>query len=152
MEYSPTSEEIEALGLGPLKHDMVRFCCAFVPRLRALDPATRHRALLQASEHSLREPLQYHYKSDLRVPDFDPKRRFNGEEIIALMAVGTFVHVGEDSEGGAALVEMFPEVLAASLLATAHVEREQAARRSEERRRDDESLPLFAGLQEDKAA
>lgn len=148
----PTDDEIAALGMGHLDYTAVRFCVAVIPRLRSLTPEARMRALHCCSNYSLHEPLQYHHKRDLKVPDFDEKERFHGAHIIYLMAMGIFVQFSEDEERAGAIVELFPEVGAASRLFAGVVEKVRAALEEKERERVKEEAPLFACLTEEKAA
>lgn len=148
-EQPPTREELEALGLRGVPEEMVRFGVVIIPRLRALGKERLHRALLQCSEHSLREPLPCHYKQDLRVPLFSEKRRFSGGEIIALMTFGIWVWLGESEEAFAPLAESSPEVLAAArVLAARAARRESEARELKEM---EEKAPLFAAALRDAA-
>lgn len=107
---SNSSELInEALAkVTGVRSEFVRFCVAALPRLRTMEPPARKTLLDECSEHSLREPLQYHYKSDLKVAGWT--ERLNGEEVIAMMAIGLFAHMGERVDLCGALIDMYPEI------------------------------------------
>lgn len=107
---SSSSELInEALSrITGVRSEFVRFCVAALPSLRKMEHAARQSLLNECSEHSLREPLQYHYKSDLKVVGWT--ERLNGDQVIAMMAIGLFAHIGERVDLCGALIDMFPEI------------------------------------------
>lgn len=99
----------EALAkVAGVRAEFVRFCIAALPRLRKMETASRKGLLNECSEHSLREPLQYHYKADLKLAGWT--ERLNGDQVIAMMAIGLFAHMGERVDLCGALIDMFPEI------------------------------------------
>lgn len=137
-------EDIE--GLGALRMEMVLFGVEVLPRLRRMSFEERKEALLQCSEHSLREPLQYHHKRDLKVPGWHQKELLNGAQIIVLMAFGLFVQMSERKDACAALIEMFPEIEAAARADKRRREVAERADRVAEQERLHREAPLFALL------
>jgi hypothetical protein len=133
-------------GLGTLRAEMVRFGVRALPALRAMDFAARKALLDAASELSLREPLQFHFKRNLRLPGWSNPASMTGEEIIAMMAFGLFVHMNSDERACSALVEMFPEISAAVRADARRVTVAARARLEAERRRVEAEAPLFAAL------
>ena len=143
---SSSSELInEALSqITGIRAEFVRFGVAALPRLRKMEPAARKALLNECSEHSLREPLQYHHKADLRVVGWT--ERLNGDQIIAMMAIGLFAHMGERVDLAGALIDMFPEIEVAVRI---EAQIQQVLEREEteaERKRFAREAPLLAAV------
>lgn len=80
-----------------------------LPRLRELSWEKRQQVMLEASEHSYREPLHFCQQAQFIVPSWGDKK-LSGGQVCALMVFGLWVQMGEREEMCSGLVHDWPEI------------------------------------------
>lgn len=89
----------------------------FLPRLRCLSFEERQQLLQEADAHSLCGPLHATPKARFLVPSWS-EEPLTGGEVVALLVFGLWVQCGEDEQIAGALLNDWPEIRAAVILAS----------------------------------
>jgi len=89
---------------------------SMLPRLRGMSPESLKRLLDEANEHNMSEPLHFCHGPRFVVPSWGA-RKLTGGQVTALLVFGLWVMVGEKEQMASCLLDGWPEIKMACLLA-----------------------------------
>lgn len=99
-----------------LRMAVMWYGAGFLPKLRVLPIDDLEKVLKEAGDCSMRSPLHLMHKPEFSVPSWS-EEKLTGGQVIALMVFGLFVRLGEREKLAGPLMNSWPEIRQALVLA-----------------------------------